>query len=124
MSCVISLKNENHCSKTGKVKSISNECNTLQRENREIDISSLPQQDLESLLISGQALFNPIPFKNSDQIKYVHSTAGTFNWKYVITTYGNNVFYNASYRFMVNATIVGLAAGIIAEIGNTFAAYK
>ncbi|MGE6593567.1 hypothetical protein ACQKFU_29360 [Bacillus mycoides] len=76
---------------------------------------------MESLLISGQAPFNPIPFKDSDQIQYVHPTAGTFNWKYVITTYGNNVFYNASYRFMVNAAIVGLGAGIIAEIGNTFA---
>ncbi|AFQ13090.1 hypothetical protein OCD90_11005 [Bacillus pacificus] len=93
----------------------------VSKENRAIDISSLPQQDLDSLFLNGQAPLNPITPKDSDQIQYVHPTAGTFNWKYVTTTYGNNVFYNASYRFMVNAAIAGLGAGIIAKIGNTFA---
>ncbi|MBD2798782.1 hypothetical protein ID856_20195, partial [Xenorhabdus sp. 18] len=77
----------------------------VSKENRAIDISSLPQQNLDSLFQNGQAPFNPIT--PTDQPNYVHPTEGTFSWKYVTTTYGDNIFYNASYRFMINAATAG-----------------
>lgn len=92
----------------------------VSKENRAIDISSLPQQNLDSLFQNGQAPFNPIT--STDQPNYVHPTEGTFNWKYVTTTYGDNIFYNASYNFMINAAIAGLGGSVIAKLTNGFAA--
>ncbi|MGE6619194.1 hypothetical protein [Bacillus mycoides] len=91
----------------------------VSKENRAIDISSLPQQNLDSLFQNGQAPFNPIV--STDQPNYVHPTEGTFNWKFVNTTYGDNVFYNQSSSFLFNAATAGFSAGILAKISGKFA---
>ncbi|MGG0240670.1 hypothetical protein [Bacillus rhizoplanae] len=93
--------------------------NKIAKENRAIDISSLPQQNFESFLQSGQVPFSSVaPIQEPN---YVYPTEGSFNWTFKGTSYGNNVFYNSSYSYLVGAVTAGLSGSILALITSKFA---
>lgn len=92
--------------------------NEIAKENRAIAISSLSQQNFESFLRSGQVPFSSLA--PIDEPNYVYPTEGTFNWTFKGTTYGDNVFYNESYSFLLGASVAGLSGSILGLITSKF----